>query len=265
MISSGIPYFCGMQFADNAEITSMEGNCNPVIKIYPRNIGGIVKSTGVVSKTITINCRAIAPSNITRSELEDKMNAINEKFTPLNGDLYIDGNTYNDCVIKSISYSNKFVNNFLQYDIVFSLGEQFTNVIQPQELYDFSRGRKGIVSIDGQNDFELWHNIDIVRNFESSLVTKILGNYYKDLQMGVNGGIEHITAYGWLRTDSNYGWKQSVTAYIYNIMQNIVGEIGTLRLGTSTIKYCLFTSVKLIELKSNSARYTLDLLTSLQC
>ena len=203
-LSSGIPYFCGQRLAHNAQVTSMIGNVQPVMKVYPRTIGGVLKAGGKVAKTLTLTCRTIPPSTASRGDVEQFMNTINETFGPLTGTLMVDDNEYLSCAINSISYEPIIVNNFLIYTIEFNLGVQSetTTVRQltPLRLYEDTRGRPGLFvskytldDVETVKQFKIWHNMDIVRNLENRLKIELYDKNNKDNIITMEGGFEKIT------------------------------------------------------------------------
>ncbi len=270
--SGGIPYFLGQSIAHNAEITDMQASVQPVIKIYPRNIGGVLKGGGVVSKTITLACRVIPPeANTTRGDVEQFMNTWNETYGIKIGTLRVDDNEYLDCGINNVTYEPDITDGFLRFTVEFALGVQSETLdyrqLIPGELYDWSRGRKAWF-VAGGKTFHFWHNVDIVRNLENRLAIELYDIHNKDSTIKFNGGFETVTAYCWVvapEDSQEDGWKQTVGAYIYNIMNGPLGEIGKFYLGGNVIENCLFTDVNLVECYPTGARYELKFLVSLQC
>lgn len=284
--SSGIPYFCGLRLAHSAEIVAMDASVQPIVKVYPRTIGAVLKGGGVVSKTITLSCRVIPPQGTSRAALEQFMHTLNEQFGPMKGVLLVDGNEINDCAIARINYEPKIVNNYLVYTIDFEMGVQILSGETPPEetgprqlvplrLLSDTRGRPAqFVKTYGSGldevtrTFNFWHNVDIVRNLENRLNIELHDKYDKDQSIKFNGGFETITAYCWMTAAPQYqedGWRQTIGAYFYNIMNGPLGDIGTLYLGGNTIETCLFTNFKMTEAHPTSARYELTFLVSLQC
>lgn len=283
--SLGIPYFCGYRIAHNAEITSMTANVQPIVKVFPRTIGGVLKGGGAVSKSITLTCRVIPPDGTSRAALEQFMHTFNETYGPLQGILLMDDNEFTDCSIAKITYEPKIVNNYLVFNIDFEMGVQKADEesptplvprqLIPSRLYADTRGRPAQFSkIYGEGldevtrTFNFWHNVDIVRNLENRLTIELSDKYSKDNVIKFNGGFEMITAYCWMKAAQEYqeeGWRQTVSAYIYNIMNGPLGDIGTLYLGGNVITPCIFTDVKLMEVFPTSARYELMFMVSLQC
>lgn len=281
--SSGIPYFCGDRLAHNAEITSMAANVQPIVKVYPRTIGAILKGGGTAKKTLTLTCRVIPPSGVSRADVEQFMHTLNENFGPRMGTLEVDNNEYLNCAINRITYDPKIVNNYLIYDIEFDLGVQLdgplpnnvTRQLVPSKLFADTRGRPAqFIKTYGEGldevtrTFNFWHNVDIVRNLENRLTIELFDKYSKDESIKFNGGFETITAYCWMKAageDQEDGWRQTVGAYLYNIMNGPLGDMGTLTLGGNVISFCLFTDVKLTGVWPTSARYELTFLVSLQC
>ena len=270
--SGGIPYFNGLSIAHNAVITGMSASVQPIIKSYPRNIGGVVKSGGVVSKTITLECRVIPPQDTTtRADVEQFMNTWNEQFGTQTGTLTVDDNDYLGCGINSVDYDAYITDGFLRFEVEFELGVQSEDLnirqIVPQRLYAWSRGRTAKFVSNGKT-FNIWHNVDITRNLENKLNVQLYDIHKKDNTVKFNGGFETITAYCWVKAMEDYqedGWKQTIGAYIYNFMCGPLGEIGVFYLGGNKIENCLLTGVTLTEVNPTSARYELTLLTSLQC
>lgn len=281
--SLGIPYFCGDRLAHNAEVTAMYGNVQPIVKVYPRTIGGVLKGGGTVSKTLTLTCRVIPPADTSRAALEQFMHTLNETFGPQIGTLEIDNNEFLNCAINRIDYEPKIVNNYLVYTIEFELGVQLDGPLPgptprqlvPSMLFADTRGRpaqftktygEGLDAVT--RTFDFWHNVDIIRNLENRLTIELFDKNSKDKSIKFNGGFETVTAYCWMKAAQEHqeeGWRQTVGAYIYNIMNGPLGDMGTLRLGGNVIDLCLFTDVKLTELWPTSARYELTFLVSLQC
>jgi hypothetical protein len=280
--SSGIPYFCGERLAHNARITDMTATIQPVIKIFPRNIGGVIKGGGIVEKSITVECRIIPPPNTSRADLEEFMNVYNEKFGPMKGSLFIDNNHYSDCGINNIKYDTKLTNGYLLATVDFAIGVQSEtdtlSQLVPSRLFADTRGRPGVfTTVEGEGvdavtkTFNIWHNMDIVRDLENRLVMELYDIHKKDQSIKFNGGFETITAYCWMKApeengvEKEDGWMQTVGSYIYNIMNGPLGEMGTLKLGGKTIEHCLWTQVKLTEVYPTSARYELTFIVGLQC
>lgn len=278
-LSSGIPFFCGERLAHIGKVVSMAGSIQPVMKVYPRTIGGVLKAGGVVSKTLTMECQVIPPTTATRGDVEEFMNTINEKFGPHKGILRVDDNEFLQCAINTIKYDPKVVNNFLTYTIEFNMGVQSeTTVIRqltPSKLFADTRGRPGLFvsqhSVDGSEinrEFEIWHNMDIVRDLENRLKIELYDVNSADNTIEIEGGFERITGYCWMKAsgeDQEDGWRQTVGAYIYNIMNGPLGQRGVLYLGGKTINNALFTDVKLTEVFPTAARYELTFIVSLQC
>jgi hypothetical protein len=271
MKSSGIPTYNGDVIATSAVITKMSGSNSPVVKVFPRTIGCLLKQTGINSLSILLNCNLII-SDVTRANIENYMNLLNERLVNKRSELFIDDNIYKNCIVKNISYSEKFVNNYLIYDIDFELSDQNTNVqttrqLVPGKLYDLNTGRKMTFTV-GSQEFDFWHNTDLVRNLEVDAYVKV---YDKDLSYYYSrtvGGVEKIVCKCWVRAtseDQHDGWKQTIGAYIYNMMLGPLGKIGSLSLGGNTINYCLMTGVELEEVYPTSARYSVTFITSLQC
>ena len=266
--SSGVPYFNGDPLCHNGLITSMNASVQPIMTVYPRTIGGVLKAGGVNTKTISLDCSIITPTDATRSECEDLMNTINEKFGPATGTLVVDDNSYPNCSVNGIKYDSKIVDNFIKFSIEFRLGDQTDASITPLHLYEDTRGRVGSFTVEDKGTFTLLHNVDITRDLANDLTIKIADKDDSDEVMTFSGGFETITAYCWMKAAGDQqedGWKQTVGAYIYRIMTEVVGEMGTLSLGTSVINNCLFTDVTLNEVWPTSARYQLTFLVSLQC
>lgn len=268
--SSGIPYFCGEQLAHNGRITSMVGSVQPIMKVYPRTIGGVIKAGGTNDKVITVECGIISPPDATRAQVEEMMNTLNEKFGPKVGTLLIDDNEYLNCAINTITYDTDLTDGYLKFTIDFHLGVQEDGgyrQLTPSHLFYDSRGRVGIFQSQGKT-FHIVHNIDITRNLENRLDIEVADKNDKDKTIKFNGGFEMVTGYCWMKAAEEYqedGWRQTVGAYIYDIMTGPLGDIGTLTIDTMTIKNCLFTSVKLLEVYPTSARYQLEFIVSLQC
>ena len=275
MGSSGIPYYNGNRIAHNAEITSMVGEVQPIVKVYPRTIGAVLRGGGVTSKTLNLNCRTIPPVGTSRASVENFMNEWNEKYGVDTGTLTVDENDYLDCAIDTVNYDPKIINNYLTYDVNFRLGVQTEDTFDtprqrvPSKLYEDTRGRTGLfVSGDSGKQFKIWHNMDIVRNLENRLTIELYANESSDNSIKFNGGFETIVGTCWMKAsgeDQHVGWKQTVGAYIYNIMNGPLGDIGTLYLGGNEIKNCLWTKVTLEEVYPTSARYQLEFIVSLQC
>lgn len=271
--SSGIAYFCGKQLGHVCNLAGMGGSVNAVVKTYPRAVGVVVRSGNAVTKTVTVDCVCIPPKSASRADLETYMNTFNETVATQQGSLVIDDNEYLDCVISSVNYGFDILNNFVKYTVAFELGIQSTDdtvrYLTPSLLYQLSGVyRGGTFTNKAGSVLKIWHNMDIVRNLENTVVRKIYDGRKKDFKLSVQGGVEKIKAACWLRSpmeDQEPGWKQTVGAYIYNIMEGAVGEIGTLQLGTGTIENCLLQGVSLTEMGVTSARYELDFVASLQC
>lgn len=277
--SSGIPYFCGNRIAHNAKVTDMQGNVNPIIKVFPRNIGAVVKGSGVISKTITLDCRTIPPANSGRSAIEAFMNNFNEAHGIKVGTLTIDDNDYYNCGIKSIAYDEKITDGYVKYSVEFDIGVQQEDLeaeaittdrqLIPSKLFYDTRGRVArFTSTKSGKVFNFVHNVDTVRNLGTSLVVELFDKESKDVEVRYNGGVETLKAFCWMKAtgeDQEDGWRQTVGAYIYNIMTGPVGDSGTFVLGTNTLKNILLTGVTLTECYPTSARYELTFLISLQC
>lgn len=277
--SSGIPYFVGERIAHTGYISDMVASVQPIMKVYPRTIGGVLKAGGITNKVITVENSIIGDGTQTRGDFEEYMHEFNEKFGPQKGTLRIDDNSYPNCSINTIKYSPNINKNFITQTIDFSLGEQSetTDIAQlvPGTLYEDTRGRPGLFvatigkGVDAvRREFKLWHNMDITRDLENRLTMELHDVNSTDNTIKFNGGFETITGYCWMKAaeeDQEIGWRQTVGAYIYNIMNGPLGNFGTLYLGGKTINNCLFTSVKLQSVHPTSARYEVTLHVSLEC
>lgn len=277
--SSGVPIFNGMVMAHNARITGMSGTVQPIIKVYPRNIGAVIKCGGIVEKTMSVDCRMISPPTTSRAELEDFMNRYNEKFGPVKGTLFIDDNHYKDCAINSIKYSTDITSGYLVASVEFNLGVQTETdapaQLVPGKLFANINGRPGKFTVtdgegvDGTSKvFNIWHNMDITKDLENRLVMEIYDIHHKDRTIKINGGVETITAYCWMiaeKSEQEDGWLQTVGAYMYDMINGPLGSMGTLELGGKVMTNCLWTQVKLTETSPTGARYELTFVTSLQC
>lgn len=269
--SSGIPYFAGNRIAHSAVITDMQASVNPVVKIYPRNIGAVLKGTGAVSKTLTLTCNVIPPTDATRADVEKFMNDFNELHGIKVGTLVIDDNEYLDCGIDTIDYEDFITDGFIKYTIQFNLGVQSeTGTVRqlvPSKLFYDTRGRVAQF-ISESKTFDFLHNVDTVRNLENRLVIELYDKESKDNTIKFNGGVETLKAICWMKAtgeDQEDGWRQTVGAYMYNIMNGPLGNRGTFTLGGNTLENILFTGVTLTEFYPTSARYELTFLISLQC
>jgi hypothetical protein len=278
-MSFGVPYFNDVKLAQGCIVSDMQGTCGVTMKSYPRNMGGLVKSNGTVEKTMTLNCFIIVPAETTRSDVEILMNILNEQFAFKSGILSVDDNEYLDCYIQSISYDDTITNRFLRYTISVKMGIQnIDGVIRqliPGELYYLDKGRMGIfTSNDTDKVFEFIHNVDMVRNMTSNVSSKPAQNYrgvtglHKDTKQTVSGGFEEIKLMCWAvahESSSEIGWKQTAEAYMYNIINGPVGDIGQLKVGEVIIENAVLNGAVMTELKPSSLRYELTFTASLQC
>ena len=280
--------FCGTELSANAEVKGIEGDAGTSIKVFPRTIGAVISFNGINKRKLTVQGRAIV-DGVSRTELEIRMNTFNEFVAPKIGTVTIDENDYLACAVNSVKYQPKILNNYLIFDIDFAIGVQKTNVdgageviqdidiaiprqMVPRTLYADNVGRTGtFVSSKNGSRFDFWHNIDMVRDMDNTLIEAVYDKDGKEMFYRQQGGIEKITIYGWLRSsqqNQHDGWKQTVGAYMFNMINGPMGDLGDLYVGknnTKVVSNCLLTSAKLTGLWPTSATYEITLLASLQC
>ena len=270
--SSGIPYFCDNQLAHGGQVANLNGSATTIVKSFPRVIGVLIKAGGQITRDIKISCYIVAPDISSRSDVENYQHSFNELHGKNTGNLVIDDNVFLDCAIKTVEFNLDIVKKWLRYDVNFSLGQQqSTNTkrqLTPSNLYNFTRGRKATFTSSEDNKiFNIWHNIDIVRNLENIVYLQLYDKDGKNYIQHRNGGVENIVCDCWILTDTEAGWRQTVSAYMYNLINGPLGNLGTLNIdsGEVIIERCQLVGVELVGVFATSARYRLSFLVSLEC
>ncbi len=249
------------------------GSSNPELTIYPRTIGGVIQESGVVDKNISLKTWLVPPSTVTRGDVENYFNLLNEKIGVKEASLVVNDNTYLKANVKNIDYDRFVTNKFIRYTINFQLNDQNTgNVVRQLTtpgLLGFSRGRplrfKTTADTGKIRTFTFWHNFDSIRNFETQITIKNSTPYGGSTRVIRVGGFEKHICSGWIigPNDNN---RQNLEAYFYNCINGPLGKIGTLYLDDGRIINKAFFSDISVEDSTNIAvRYELTFTVSLQC
>lgn len=264
------------------------GLSNPRLISYPRTVGGIIEESGILEQSLLLHCYMIGNPLHTRTILENMMHELNEIVGPVGsqGDIYqysgslsVNGNTYNNVYIKTITYGPVINNVTIQYTIEFILADQNTgnqfnntgstiNQLSCSGLKNFSRGRKMTFTTqlsDGTfRTFNFWHNFDNLKHYETYLVIKHSFSYGGHARVIKVGGFEKIVCDGWLADDDCP--RQFIEAYFYNMINGPLGRIGTLVVDNSqTITNAFLQYVTTENTPRSACKYQLIFIASLQC
>lgn len=268
-----IPYYDGVQLAHDGYLVP-RGSSSPFVNIYPRTIGGVLQESGVVDKGFTLKAYIIPPANATRSDIEVKMNELNEILGARQAkDLVVAGNTYYKATAGRANYDPFVTTKFIRFEIDFVLGDQNAGALTPRQLTlpnleGFSRGRtmtfRTKMETGTYKTFTFWHNFDNVKNFEIELNVKHSTRFGGHSNIVRRGGFERITCSGWL-LGPEVSNRRNVEAYFFNIMNGPLGRVGTLNVGTDQIRRAFLTELNVEDTQQFSLKYTLTFLSSLQC
>jgi len=251
------------------------GSSAPNVKTFPRTIGGIIKPSNQISKTVTANIYLVPPSGTTKTRVEYFQYQLNEELAKSPGTLLLSGNSYENVYVAGINFDPVITNNFLRYTIDFVLGDQddggVVNQLTAPDLYNFSRGRTLSFTTtqldDEEKTFDFWHNVDSVRNLEVGISVLNSGKDGKEGKVIKSGGFEKISCACWFVT-FNSDSRTSIEAYLYNMLNGPLGQVGTLVYnapGNNTWNNCFLQGIRMGDELFAGARYELEFLTPLQC
>lgn len=268
-----IALFDGDQISHDSYLIP-HGRNSPIVKSFPRIIGGILQESGVVEKTLTLKSYLIPPASASRKDVEDFFHDLNEKIGSKEATLEVNGNTYPFANVRNINYDPFITNKFTKFEIDFELNNQNTDLdirqLSVPGLQNFTRGRKMVFESemdDGSiKTFYFWHNFDVIKNFETEITIK-----HSDIYGGTGGvirvgGFEKIICKGWIIGPDAIGNRRNLEAYFYNCINGPLGRLGTLTIGNDqVIEKCILTDITVEDSTKIAVRYELTFIASLQC
>jgi hypothetical protein len=269
-----VALFDGDELSTESYVT-FRGSSQPHIIIYPRTIGGIIQESGIVEKSLKLHSYLVPPANSSREDIENFFHEMNERIGIKEATLTCNGNDYLKANVKSIDYDRIITDGFLKHTIDFELSDQNSesSVIRQlatPDLVNFSRGRKmaftTIMEDGSERTFNFWHNVDVVKPFETDVSIKVstnqLGTTGKVIRVG---GFERNVCMCWIIGPDN-DTRKNLEGYFYNIINGPLGRLGTLVIdGTQTINKALLTEFSMDEGPLASLHYEVTFLSSLQC
>ncbi len=269
----GFPKFDGDDIGHGGHLV-ITGTSSPELTIYPRTIGGVIQESGIIEKNVSLRTWLIPPSNVTRGDVENYFNLLNEKIGVKEATLLVNDNSYLKANVKNIDYDKVVTDKFLKYTINFQLNDQNTGSTIRQlttpGLLGFSRGRplrfKTTMDDLSERTFTFWHNFDNVRNFETQISIKNSVPFGGSTRVIRVGGFEKHVCSGWVIGPDDPQNRRNLEAYFFNIMNGPLGRIGTLYLDDGRVIYKAFLSELSVEDSTAIAiRYELTFIVSLQC
>lgn len=256
-----------------------DGSSSAEISKFARTVGGYIKPSKRVDKTVDINTYQIFPDNFTRVDVETFFNLLNDKIATKKVTMTLSGNVFPNCFVRGITYDQFYSDKWVKFNVDILVGNQddggIVRQIDTPEIFDFSRGRKASFHTrmeDGSvREFRFWHNIDSVRNLDVDITEVDGGRDGRSAKIVATGGMERIICDGWFVTFSN-GTRKDIEAYLFNMINGPLGRVGTLCIEApkNVIGQNVWQSIFLENISQgsdlfNGSRYTLTFLSPLQC
>jgi hypothetical protein len=263
--------FCGTELAHISNVSSISCASSVQEVEFARSIGCVLRPSGLVTKTISIDNSLQLAKGTTRSQIEESMNKLNEHLAGKMGILEVYGVKIENCIPTSVDYGKEIMNNLLTYNISFDITDQKNKQYTISGIYSYDGRRiatfksNQVTGMPAPKAFSFYQNCDMVRDVKYKVINKVRPDLKDNVSTPGGGGVERIQLSCWTTIlESVYG-RQMGLSYMLNMINSCVGEVGTLTLGTNTIKNCVIVGVNLKSLGVSNMEYEVVLSASLQC
>lgn len=249
--------FGGAQLND-LEHWTLSASSSPIVHNFPFAIGALVRPSGNVRRTITLNSVRLPPSK-TKTQIEALYLALGELLADGVADLVVEGVTYKNAYPISLAPENVVHNQYMRYQLVFGISKD-QGVFRPAVKTGNGRTARFYGYGGANSSFPIFDNFEMVPavQYAQFINERVYGEYgQKQIQYG---GVRNIQLACWLVGEND---SSIMHQYMADWCIDPIGRMGYLDLNGNVIENCIMTDFNSQPHVGASIRYSVNFQTGI--
>jgi hypothetical protein len=238
------------------------GSSSPNVFQFPRCTGALLKPSGTVTRTITLESKRF-PLDVNKTQIETFQHNLNELLiAQQNGTLIVDGISYTNVTPRSITQNIISNNEYFTYSINFELSKDQSPFRPALKSGVIRLGRfLGYPGAPATNGFPIFDNYEAGLNVQYGETRKQreVGDYGHERTPA--GGVEVINLDCWMVDQETQDFQR----YMADWLLDPLGKQGTLNLNGLTFTDAILVGVNCEQQVGASLKYTLEFNATLAC